>query len=489
MNSTFTNNPNKAAKHTISRLLAVALLLLCTGNRLLAQEQIIAQPFMESDKARKPDLSRLKPEKKRFGRAAIELGIAELTPWSIDRFIRKVDYTDITWKTTAHNLNPGSWAWDNDNFQTNQFGHPYHGSAYFSTFRTNGYSFWQSVPAAFAGSYLWETFAEDQAPAPNDFINTSFGGIILGETTYRLSNLIVNNHSRGFKHQLTEIAGLLVNPTNGLNRLLDGKWGRVRHGRQITDPVVMESDSSKISAVFDLGVRKFNENLGSSLKGHIGWYARASFLYGTPFERFKDPFSNITITAEMGRDDSTMLNVISVYGSLTGWQLKTKPTQKQLLTLSANYDYIHNVAFFYGGQSVKLNLYSEYGLTRKVIFNTMFGAGPVILAAVPDAYNYNGRNYDYGSGFAINGGGRIAIINRLFISGNYRGGWMETLNGNPSHYFLHTVSGEVSYRFLGNFSVNGEAGYFALRGHYNKFPDVDKSYPYVRTSLRYTLNP
>lgn len=489
MHSTFTNYPKITAKQALLRLFAISLLLLCASNQLLAQEQMIAQPFMESDKTPKPDLSRLKPPKKRLGRAAIELGFAELTPWVIDRYLRHVDYTDITWQTTARNLKLRNWTWDNDNFQTNQFGHPYHGSFYFSTLRTNGYNFWQSIAGAFVGSYLWETFAEDQAPAPNDFINTSFGGVILGETTYRLSNLIVNNHSRGVKHQLTEVAGLLVNPVNGINRLLDGKWGRVRHGRQVTDPVVLESDSSKISAVFDVGVRKFNENLGGALKGHIGWFARASFLYGTPYERFKDPFSNITITAEMGRDDSTMLNTVSVYGSLTGWQLKTKATNKQLLTLSANYDYIHNVAFFYGAQSVKLNLYSEYGLKRKVKFNTLFGAGPVILAAVPDDYKFNDRNYDYGSGFSINAGGRIAVLDRFFISGSYRGGWMVTMNGNPSHYFLHTVSGELSYRFLKNFSVNGEAGYFALKGNYNNFPDVNNSYPYVRTSLRYTLNP
>ena len=489
MNLTPIANSKKTACYRWVVLCLLFLTLSAINAKSLAQELLIKQPFMEADTVHKPNLH-LQPEKKRLGRAAIELGIAELTPWTIDKYIRKVDYTSITWQTTARNLKLRNWAWDNDNFQTNQFGHPYHGSFYFSTMRTNGYNFWQSVPAAFLGSYLWETFAENQAPAPNDFINTSFGGIILGETTYRLSNMIVNNHSRGFKHQLTEVAGLLVNPVNGLNRLLDGKWGRVRHGRQVTDPVVVESDSSKISAIFDVGIRKLNENLGGSLRGHIGWYTRASFLYGTPYERFKEPFSNITVTAELGRDDSTMLNVVSVYGSLTGWQLKTKPNQKQLLTLSANYDYIHNVAFFYGGQSVKLNLYSEYGLTRKVKFNTLFGAGPVILAAVPDNYIiYNGRNYDYGSGFALNGGGRISIANRLDLSGNYRGGWMVTLNGNPSHYFLHAVSGEVSYRFIKNFALNGEAGYFALKGNYNNFPDVNKSYPYLRMSVRYTLNP
>src|SRR6185312_2086399 len=98
---------------------------------------------------------------------------------------------------------------------------------------------------------LWETFAESQPPAPNDFINTSFGGIVLGEMTYRLSNKIINNHIRGTHRQMSEIFAFLVCPTNGINRILDGKWGKV-------DRNSLEVDSSKISAEFDVGYRKFN---------------------------------------------------------------------------------------------------------------------------------------------------------------------------------------------------------------------------------------
>jgi hypothetical protein len=419
---------------------------------------------------------------KRFGRAAIELGFAELVPWTVDRYVRKVDYTNISWKTVSHNLNPGNWAWDNDNFQTNQFGHPYHGSYFFSAFRTNGYSFWQSVPAAFAGSYLWETFAENQAPAPNDFINTSFGGIVLGETTYRLSNKIVNNQARGFKRQASEVVALLVNPMNGLNRILDGKWGKVSHN-------TLEVDSSKVNAEFDLGYRAFNNDLqGRGSTHHGGWYGSAKLLYGTPYEHFSKPFTNINITAEFGKDDSTSLNVVSAYGSLTGWQLNNGEVIKQLLILSANYDYIHNVAFFYGGQSVKFNLYSEFDVSKKIKLNTTLGAGPVLLAAVPDVYLYQGRNYDYGPGFAINGGGRLGLMNKLFLGINYRGGWVKTLSGNASHYFLHAVTSEVSYMLVDNVSLAVEPGYFTLRGNYKTKPDVINNYPYLRASVRYALN-
>ncbi|HTI61741.1 DUF3943 domain-containing protein [Mucilaginibacter sp.] len=416
--------------------------------------------------------------KKHFGRAATELVLAEIVPWTIDRYIRKADYAKISFKTVGHNLSLNNWAWDNDEFQTNQFGHPYHGNYFFNTFRTNGYSFWQSAPAAFVGSYIWETTAENQAPAPNDFINTSFGGIILGEMTYRLSNKIVNNRSRGLKRQASEVLALLVNPVNGINRLLDGKWGKI-YGNST------DHDSSRLQVEFDAGLRNFSVNNKSPFQnGHFGWYGRIKLLYGDANENFKVPFTNITVLTEFGQDDSTKLNIVSVYGSLTGWKIYGK-NNTHLAILSANYDYYHNAAFFFGAQSVKMNLYSQFNLPGKFVLNTSFGLGPVLLAAVPDPHLYNGRNYDYGPGFAVNAGGRVSFDSRISLGVNYRGGWMKTLNGNKSDYFLHAISNEFIYTLLHGFSLAAEAGYFNLHGNYADFDDTDKKYPYVRLSVRF----
>lgn len=464
-----------------NRLLTIFIVMLLLGLTLpgLAQVPFTRLPINNSPRQKLDDSL----VKKKFGRAAGELLIAELVPWTYDRYIAKADYARISWKTVGHNLNPGSWTWDNDPFQTNQFGHPYHGSMFYSAFRSNGYSFWQSVPATMAGSYLWETFAENQAPAPNDFINTSFGGIVLGEMTYRFSNKIINNRQRGAKRQVQEVLGFLVNPMNGLNRLLDGKWGKV-YGNE------KDRDSTKIIGEIDLGVRSINTDGTKSLptNGHFGWYGRARLLYGDPAENLKSPFSNIAVTAEFGQDDSTNVNVISVYGSLAGWDVSIRDNIQNLLILSANYDYISNRAFFYGGQSIKFNMLSEFRINKKFKINTSVGAGPILLAAVPDPYLYKGRNYDYGPGFAINGGGTISVFNKIFLGVNYRGGWMITVNGNKSHYFLHAVSSELSYQIIKGLSICAEPGYFRLEGNYKNHPDVDNTYPYLRFSTRYSVN-
>jgi len=463
---------------------SVIVLLLCLLFVCSEAQTPFDIPQLKADTTRRArrQHNRASFQYKNFGRAYLELGLMEVLPWTWDRYLKNADYAKISFKTLAQHLNPNSWAFDDDNFQTNQFGHPYHGSYFFNTFRTNGFSFWQSVPAVAAGSYIWETAAENQAPAPNDFVNTTFGGIVLGEMTYRLSNRIINNRTRGLKRQVNEVIALLIDPVNGLNRIIDGKWGKVMNNAP-------DYDSSKVVAEFDLGLRQFGTD-GSGLfnSNHYGWYSHIKMQYGSPYINFKKPFTNIAINAEFGKDDSSKVNVVSVYGSLTGWKIYTDRV-KNLAVLSANYDYIRNVAFFYGAQSVKMNLYTTDTLSKKLILSSSLGAGPVLLAAIPDAYlRDNNRNYDYGPGFAFNAGGGIAIINRVFFNVNYRGGWMHTINGNPSHYFLQAYTNELAVRIVKRFLIGAEAGKFNLHGEFKNYADVDKTYPYIHLSVRYTTS-
>ncbi len=462
----------------IKTLFITPLIFGCLLMRLLtasAQIHIIERTVRDSSHIIIPDTSLIR---KNFGHAAFQFGLAELVPQAFDQFITKKDYAQISFKTIGHNLNPGSWRFDNDPLQTNQFGHPYHGSYFFNSFRANGYNFWASATASFAGSYIWETYAENQAPAPNDFINTGFGGAVLGEMTYRLSNRIINNESVGFKRQLNEVFGFLVDPMNGLSRILDGKWGKVSTNTSLRD-------SSKIAAEFNTGIR----TIGINKQGYSGLYVHIRLYYGDPYSNYQTPFSNILINTEIGQDDSSKVNIVSVYGSLAGWEIKSTELVEHLAILSANYDYIRNEAFFYSGQSVRINLLSEFDLSKKFIINTTLGMGPIILGAAPDKYiTPNGRDYDYTTGVGVNGSAVLNFAGKLFLDLNYRGGWLVTINGNSSHYFLHTASGELSYMLIKGFSLCAEPGYYSLSGKYRDYPDVFKNYPYFKGSFKYSVN-
>lgn len=101
--------------------------------------------------------------------------------------------------------------------------------------------------------------------------------------------------------------------------------------------------------------------------------------------------------------------------------------------------------------------------------------GPVFLGAVPDKYLYNGRNYDYTSGVSVIAGAGISIADKLYYSIDYRGGALFTINGNSSHYFLHTVSSELRYAIAKGFSLAAEPGYLTLKGDYKYHEDVTKN--------------
>ena len=129
-------------------------------------------------------------------KAALETFGLNMLVWSFDRYIVKEDWAYINGHTIKSNFKKGP-VWDTDQFTTNLFSHPYHGSLYFNAARSNGMNFWQSAPFAAGGSLMWEFFMENEPPSINDMLATTFGGIELGEITYRLSDLFIDNRSSG----------------------------------------------------------------------------------------------------------------------------------------------------------------------------------------------------------------------------------------------------------------------------------------------------
>jgi hypothetical protein len=97
----------------------------------------------------------------------------------------------ITPKTWWANMEQG-WVWDLDDFGVNQVGHPYQGNNYFNTGRANGLSFYESAAVTAFRSATWEYFGETNHASINDFINTTLGGIALGEMFHRTAWLVRN---------------------------------------------------------------------------------------------------------------------------------------------------------------------------------------------------------------------------------------------------------------------------------------------------------
>ncbi|MEI7504802.1 MAG: DUF3943 domain-containing protein, partial [Paludibacter sp.] len=141
--------------------------------------------------------------------------------WSIDRFVVAAPYAHINFKTINNNFK-SAFVWDDDMFETNLFAHPYHGNYYYNAARCNGMNFWQSIPYTTGGSLVWEFCMENEAPSINDLLSTTIGGICLGEMSFRISDLLIDDRALGFDRFKREGLLFLFSPIRGLNRLLSG---------------------------------------------------------------------------------------------------------------------------------------------------------------------------------------------------------------------------------------------------------------------------
>ncbi|QES89216.1 DUF3943 domain-containing protein [Rhizosphaericola mali] len=422
--------------------------------------------------------------KRRFWKAAGTFALLEALPQVYDRYIAKQDYAKISFKTIGDHFKFSSWTWDDDGFTENQFGHPYHGNLFFNAFRNNGYSYWESVPAAFLGSYIWETYAENQKPAPNDLINTTLGGFTLGEMTYRIAHKIINPHKKGKKRFFREAFATMINPVMGFSRLTDGQWGKYYDQPEYTDPAF-------VTGSLDVGLRRFNTNSNNALEsGKNDFFIRAALNYVDSTASLKTPFREFYVRAELSNDDSAKINNVSVYGSLAAWDIGGDENSIQRLMITVNYDMFHNVAFYYGGQGLNVNWQTHHYL-RKADISGILGIGGIALAAIPDDYLHYGefRRYDYASGGSVVANGSLNLDKKFFASVVYRGAYLKTINGlKESSYFLNTYYVDAGYRIWKDLSINAEYANYSLHGMFKNYPDYVKKYPMLRVFVRYLIH-
>ena len=168
--------------------------------------------------------------RRRPGFAAIETVGVNVLFNLMNRALRPAEERDqfkVGFSSWWNNLKYG-FEWDDNSFQVNQIGHPYQGGLYFNAARSNGLSFWESAPYAAFGSAMWEFFGETHKPAMNDFINTTVGGIAIGEEMLHRAWLD-NPRPRpnpGGAGRNNELLATIIDPITGANRFLTGDASR-----------------------------------------------------------------------------------------------------------------------------------------------------------------------------------------------------------------------------------------------------------------------
>jgi len=400
--------------------------------------------------------------------------------WSYDRFLRSGD-------TSGFDIGPDSW-WDNlrhgfefddNHFNTNQWAHPFQGNLYFNTGRTNGYEYWQSMPFAFLGSFMWEYMMEANPPAINDWINTSVGGSALGESFYRFSSLILDNTDSGTSRVFREIGAAVVNPVRGFNRLIHGRSGKVTQ-----NPADWRTNYLKLHLLTGALAATEEGNVSDSTNAYIEFDVQ----YGNPFDgAYKKPFQTFEFQAQVDLGSGGGLNRAQAEGILYGIPLGEKRPAENLIAFWQRYDYINSPPFELGGQSATAGWLGAFGSPRyRFIADAELG-WTILSATLTDYPDFTGREYDYGMGpmghleFDFLWRGRpVALVRHTTV-------WQETLNGNSGRHLLSFTRARLNIPFTDFVGVGGEYLLYQEDSDYEDFPDVNDDTSEFRLFLNWHI--
>jgi hypothetical protein len=450
----------------------------------------VAPPGHAAEPARAPapQLRELSGDKD-FLRAAVGVFAANAAVYSYNRFVAKafnivdgdtIYWAETSWSDFVANLREG-FEWDDNQFINNQFAHPYHGNLYYNAARSSGFNYWESAPFAIAGSLMWEYIGEVYRPALNDWINTSLGGIALGEMTYRASSLILDNGDHGTSRVLREAGALLVNPMRGINRLITGDAFR-------TGPNVPDRRPSTLGALFSAGYRRVGEagSLGGdSATDHA--FFELDIRYGEPFHRqATNPFDFFEVGLQINTGDKTSIGQARVKGLLASATLEEWDTGELMIGAVQHFDYLDNAAFELGGQSFGVALMYDRHLTDHWRVALALHTNAIVMGAVSSEYGFiTERDYDYGPG--LNGKFEAFLAHRGFpmvgLSAELH--WIHTMNGLPTNTLARYYQAFAEYPVLGSLSLGAE-GILFKRNTYlgtlagTEFPDFSRSAPQLR---------
>ena len=416
-------------------------------------------------------------DSKRFGVAAVEVIAMEIIPNFFNWHVADDTTAVLSLRSWDHNVRTG-FEWDKDNFGTNMFAHPFHGSVYFNAGRSNGYSFWESTAFAFAGSFLWEMFGENNRASMNDWIATSVGGITIGEALHRTATMVRDNRAQGSGRSFREFAAFFMDPAGGFSRALRGELSKYGANPEGRFPV-----GGGVSLV--TGVRAVGEGRLTNSAKATG-FVDLRVLYGDPFLEFEDPFQSFEFSIQYNRQEKTPIGRLNIQGMLWSTQLKRNDKVHHVLSVNSVSDYMENNAFEVGGQNFAVTLNSRFTLSEDFTLATRVQPMVTIMAGVNSEYGqFTGRSYDFGSGFGFRTRGVLLRNGYNHFTLGYAGSYTHTLNGAAGNQIIHFMFAEARYPLWAAMSVGVDYYLFMRNSFYRDFPNVHRRVPELRISAAF----
>ena len=445
--------------------------------------------------------------------AALEVFGINAGVWAFDSYVMNEEFAKISIHTVKHNLETG-FVWDNDQSSTNLFAHPYHGGLYFNAARSNGLTFWESAPFSFCGSLMWETICEIEPPAINDLMATTMGGICIGEVTYRLSDLILDDSKRGFPRFMREFLSTLVCPIKGLNRIIHGDAWRVRHD----NAKYHDYNSIPVRLGITVGDRYLADN-NSFSRGEHSPFVNLLLQYGDPYnEETTKPYDYFTADLTLNfSGNQPLISGVHLLGRLWGVPLAAGKNMTTEIGIFQHFNYFDSQPVKDGTNLVPFRISEAASVGPGVIYKfprvgnlssleqRIFLSGILLGGSLSDHYNVIDRDYNLGSGFSVKANtildfGRLGCLYlndhyyRIYTWKGYEGKDLETIDpiylnaqGDKGNATLFVINPRMLLTLGENVALNLSGSHY-YRDTFYKYHDNVKAKTYeVSVGLTFRL--
>jgi hypothetical protein len=369
----------------------------------------------------------------------------------------------------AANIRDG-FEWDNDCFMVNHLAHPYHGAFYHSSARGSGYGFWGTLPYVVAGSASWELFFENVRPSLNDFVNTTLGGIALGEVTFRLSSLVAPHRSSS-GGAFREAGAFALSPIARVQAALDGS-DRMPEPRPPTHQawIAVGSLRDRIDASSESGNRGFVE---------------LAVRYGSPFdEGATRPFDAFELRLQLSRAPTEVVNRLAISGLLARDDLRRWRTSQLSMGLFQHYDYQDSSPYEFAGQSLSGALLYRRTLGSRLHLDLGAHAETLVLGAITsDHGHYFRRDYDYGPGLGARFSGSLRRGTSDLLHFEHRTLWLHSVYGAEANHRITETRFGLALPITGLVQVGGDLGLRTRQSAYRGLPSHTRRASQLRTYL------
>ena len=417
-----------------------------------------------------------------------------------DRFVTNRDFAQTTLNSWKENFRNGP-VWDNDQFSTNLFMHPYHGNLYFNAARSQGLNFWESAPYALIGSLQWEFLGEKEPPAINDLMATTFGGICIGEITNRISRIFLNDSKRGWGRFWREAAATVVNPIGQAKRLATGDAWRVRNKPYLYH----DFERNPVNFSVSMGDHYLADN-GALFRGEHSLYTTFYLEYGDPINKgdYNHPFDFFDAEATFVFGSSQpVINQVHLVGRLWSTPMIDNRHMDAEFGIYQHFNYFDSAPVKEGSNFTPYRISEAAAIGPGVIYQLpevvgmlshleqrIFLSGIILGGTKTDYYNVIDRDYNMGSGFSFKSKTHLELRNfgrfifhaqyyRIFTWKGYAQEDLKDTNplylnaqGDKGNSGLLVINPMMEMDIRKNLSIFLSASYFDRHTHYHSYDDI-----------------